>query len=234
MSGDRSIDVDGAQRDYILDVPPDYDPNTPYRLIFGWHWRGGSASDVANGSFGGGQFYGLKSLANGTAIFVAPDGIDDGWANTGGRDIAFARAMIDFFQANLCIDTARIFSAGFSYGGMMSDAIGCDMADVFRAIAPMAGALYSGCNRSNDQPVAVWMSHGTSDNVVPIEDGRTALDVFLGKNGCSDQTSPVEPSPCVAYQGCAAGYPVHFCEFDGGHTSPSFASSAIWSFFSQF
>src|SRR5207248_283224 len=108
-----------------------------------------------------------------------------------GRDIAFARSMVTFLESNLCIDTGRIFATGFSFGGMMSDAIGCDMADVFRAIAPMSGALYSGCNRSTPQPIAVWMAHGTSDNVVPIADARAALDVFLQKNGCSTQTTPV-------------------------------------------
>jgi len=51
----------------------------------------------------------------------------------------------------------------------MSDAIGCAMADVFRAIAPMAGGLpnaqhpYSGCMETNMHPIAVWMAHGTSD-----------------------------------------------------------------------
>jgi hypothetical protein len=45
---------------------------------------------------------------------------------------------------------------------------------------------------------------------------------------------PTDPSPCVAYQGCDDGYPVTWCEFAGGHSPPSFASAAIWDFFSQF
>ena len=234
MSGTATIDVSGTSREYILKLPANYDPNTPYRLIFGWHWRGGTASNVASGAIGGGTYYGLEKQANGTAIFVAPNGIDNGWANTGGRDIAFLRAMLAFFNSKLCIEQKRIFSTGFSYGGMMSDAIGCDMADVFRAIAPMSGALYSGCTRSNTQPIAVWMSHGNNDDVVPLADGKAALDVFLKKNGCGTQTTAVTPSPCVSYEGCSAGHPVHYCEFDGGHQSPSFSSTAIWQFFSQF
>ncbi|WP_437579338.1 RICIN domain-containing protein [Sorangium sp. So ce887] len=228
-SGNRTINVNGTTRQYVLDIPANYDPNRAHRLVFGWHWRGGSANDVVNNGY-----YGLKALANGSAIFVSPNGIDNGWANTGGRDIAFARAMVDSLKANLCVDTSRVFSTGWSFGGMMSNAIGCDMPDVFRAIAPMSGALYSGCNQSNTQPVAVWMSHGLSDSVVPVSAGRAALDVFVRKNGCSTETSPVGPSSCVAYQGCREGYPVHRCEFAGDHQTPSFASSAIWNFFTQF
>jgi polyhydroxybutyrate depolymerase len=233
-SGTLTIDVAGTEREYILELPDGYDANTPYKLVFGWHWRGGNAGNVAMGQLGGGPYYGLKARAKGSTIFVAPNGIDNGWANTGGRDIAFLKAMLALFEAKLCIDQSRIFSTGFSYGGMMSDAIGCDMADTFRAIAPMSGALYSGCTKTGSQPIAVWLSHGSSDDVVPLADGKAALDIFLQRNGCGSQTSPVTPSPCVAYAGCSAGHPVHYCEFDGGHQPPSFASSAIWEFFSQF
>jgi poly(3-hydroxybutyrate) depolymerase len=226
-----SIDVDGTMRDYILSVPDTYDPNQPYRLIFGWHPRGGSAEQVATGFLGG--YYGLEELADGSAIFVAPEGIDQGWANTGGRDIAFLRAMLDRFNGELCIDEDRIFSTGFSYGGMMSFAVGCAMGDVFRAIAPMSGALYSGCE-DGDHPVAVWGAHGSDDDIVPLPDGESARDIFLERNGCGTATTPIEPSPCVSYEGCTAGYPVVWCEFAGGHTPITNSGASIWAFFSQF
>jgi predicted peptidase len=117
---------------------------------------------------------------------------------------------------------------------MMSNAIGCEMSDVFRAIAPMSGSLYSGCERETEHPIAMWMAHGDDDDIVPLEDGQAALEVMLEKNGCGSETMPVGPSPCVAYQGCTAGYPVHYCEFSGGHGPASFGPQAIWDFFSQF
>jgi poly(3-hydroxybutyrate) depolymerase len=235
QSGRASIDVSGTTREYILALPSGYDANHPYRLIFGFHWSGGVANDVASGQIIGGPYYGLQSRSAGSAIFVAPEGLNKGWANTGGGDIAFVKAMLAYFEANLCIDQSRIFSTGFSYGGMMSDEIGTEMGDVFRAIAPMSDACYSGgCKASNNHPIAVWMAHGDNDMTVPLADGMTALNKFLTKNGCGTQTTPVNPSPCVQYQGCMAGYPVTWCQFSGGHMPWSPAPDAVWAFFSQF
>jgi polyhydroxybutyrate depolymerase len=225
-SGRFTIDVAGAARQYILEVPDDYDTNRPYRLIFAWHWRDGTAEQVANG------FYGLQQRAEGSAIFVSAAGIDAGWANTDGRDIAFLDAMLERLEGNLCIDESRIFSTGWSYGGMMSNAIGCARGDVFRAIAPMSGALYSGCV-DGDAPIAFLGFHGDDDTVVPIGNGVTARDVFVERNGCQPEAA-VEADGCQRFEDCAAGAPLTWCEFNGGHTPAPGSEQAIWDFFSQF
>ncbi|WP_428241371.1 RICIN domain-containing protein [Gynuella sp.] len=234
-SGRHSMDVNGQKREYILDIPSNYDSNKPYRLVFGWHWLGGSAGNVANGAY-----YGLKDLSNGSAIFVAPDRYvspngenDNGWPNTNGRDMNFLRAMLDQFENELCVDKNRIFSVGWSYGGMMSFAVGHEMAGVFRAIAPMSGALWTPYSDSG-KPMAAWIAHGIYDGVVGYDNGVAAKDSYVAANHCSNTTLPVEPSPCVEYQGCDAGYPVVWCPWSGGHLTPPFHSSAIWTFFSQF
>ena len=233
-----SMDVGGTKREYLLKLPANYDPDKSYKLIFCPHWMGGKIEDVVSGGACGGPYYGLEKLANGTAIFVLPQGLSSGgstvFPNTNGQDIKFFKALLKLCDSTMCIDHKHIFSVGFSYGGMMSLAAGCGMPDVFRAIAPMSGAFYSGCDSTSKGPVAVWQAHGTSDNVVPIANAKTALKYYLALNGCSDQTKPVDPSPCAQYQGCKDGYPVTFCEFSGGHGVQSFAAAAIWSFFSQF
>lgn len=233
-SGKYTIDVEGQSREYILKIPNNYDPNKQYKLIFCIHAWGGSMDQVANGGY-----YGLERLSNGSAIFVSPNGLpyqgSQGWENPKGRDIKFFKAMIKHFNSNFCIDQKRIFSTGFSFGGMMSYAIGCNMANVFRAIAPMSGSFISGCDSTdNKDPIAVWMAHGTNDDIVPLSTGKTALKHFIAKNGCSNETVPVNPSPCVAYQGCKEGYPVIYCEFNGDHAPQSWAQQATWDFFSQF
>jgi poly(3-hydroxybutyrate) depolymerase len=234
VSGKATIDVDGTKREYILKLPDNYDPNKSYKLIFCFHWWGGTMDDVVSGQMCNGSYYGLPALANNTAIFVSPQGLDDAWWNEDGSDIKFVKAMHNYFNSTLCIDQDRIFSTGFSFGGMMSFAISCAMSDVFRAIAPMSGSLYSGCDNTADHPIAMWQAHGNNDKTVPLADGKKGLDIVLKKNGCGTQTTPVDPSPCVQYQGCKEGYPVVFCEFSGGHGVQNFAAAAIWKFFSQF
>jgi hypothetical protein len=80
----------------------------------------------------------------------------------------------------------------------------------------------------------MWGSHGLSDTVVPIADGQAARDKILKQNHCGTTTTPVDPSPCVKYEGCDPGYDVTWCEWDGPHGIPSFGSKAITAFFKQF
>ena len=122
-SGTHTIQSSGQTRSYILRLPANYDSSHPYRLVFGFHWVGGTANDVDSGGTDGynWSYYGLRKLAdadgNGT-IFVAPQGINNGWANSGGQDVTFVDDMLSQFESGLCIDTSQIFSSGFSYGGV--------------------------------------------------------------------------------------------------------------------
>jgi polyhydroxybutyrate depolymerase len=226
-SGRFTIDVAGNPRDYILALPEGYDATEPHRLVFTWHPGGGTAQGTAS------NFYGLQRLAADSTIFVSPEGIDQGWANTGGRDIAFLDAMLARFEGALCIDQSRIFSTGFSYGGMMSFAIGCGRADIFRAIAPMSGAMYSGC-LDGDTPIAMLGFHGTTDTVVPIANGVSARNVIAERDGCQPAEMAVEADGCLSFQGCSEGHSVTWCEFDGGHMPAPQSAQRIWDFFSQF
>lgn len=228
------IDVEGTEREYILEVPADYDPNRPYPIVFGWHGRMYDAEWVANGEPPlTGPYFGIASEADGGAIFVAPQALETGWSNQDGRDIAFADAMLARLASELCVDQSRVFSTGFSFGAMMTIALACARADVYRAVAPMSGSLQVGCE-GTELPIAYWASHGTGDTTVTPATGEAARDEFVERNGCSSTTMPTEPDGCVAFEGCNPGYPVEWCTFDGAHVPAPFAGSAIWAFFSQF
>jgi polyhydroxybutyrate depolymerase len=246
MSGKASIDVSGMMREYILALPDDYDQKKAYKLIFGWHPWGGSAQQVASG-----RYYALESEAKGEAIFVAPEGLAFGgnglgWGNTNGQDLDFLSAMLERFRSGLCIDENRIFSTGFSFGGMMSFAAGCSPTSMMRAIAPMAGnTMVAGCE-DGTRPVAVMGFHGDHDGVVDISGGEAGRDVFVERNGCTTQTMPAQPNwcdglaanfqpcTCLTYQGCMAGYPVTWCEYNADHMPAPSSGKTLWNFFSQF
>jgi poly(3-hydroxybutyrate) depolymerase len=242
-------------RKFIMRIPEVYDNNNPHRLIFAFHWWGGTAEDVDGGGSSGytWSYYGLRERAENTTIFVAPQGIGNGWANGGGSDLRFVDDMIELIVHDLCVDENRLFALGFSYGGGMSFGIACDRADVFRAVAVYGGAQLSGCG-DGSKPMAYMGIHGINDGTCNIGGGRGMRDRFVKNNGCTPQDAP-EPSRgslthiVTTYSGCDPGYPVVWAAFDGGgHTpAPVDGSSAsydtgdktwtkeeVWKFFTQF
>jgi poly(3-hydroxybutyrate) depolymerase len=252
-SGTHSIQTGGKNRTYILRIPDNYDNSHAYRLVFGFHWLGGTANDVATGQTVQRDvwaFYGLQRLSNNSTIFVAPQGLNNGWANSGGEDLTFVDDMIRQIVADLCVDTTQIFSIGFSYGGAMTYALACARPTVFRAVAVQSGALLSGCD-GGSQPVAYLGIHGLRDSVLNISAGRSLRDTFVRNNGCS-AANPPEPTQgslshtTFTYSGCSAGHPVEWAAFDEGHIpapqdgaagsdgSRTWVPAEVWRFFTQF
>jgi poly(3-hydroxybutyrate) depolymerase len=250
-SGSHSLQSGGQNRTYILRTPANYDRNHQYRLFFGFHWNGGTANDVDSGGSDAAvwSYYGMRQLSNDGAIFVAPQGIGNGWANSGGRDVTFVDDMLRQIESDLCVDTTQRFSLGFSYGGGMSYALACARADVFRAVAVYSGGQLSGCS-GGTQPVAYMGIHGVSDPVLNISAGRSLRDTFVRANGCTPQNAP-EPAAgskthiTTTYSGCRAGYPVVWAAFDGGHGpgpvdgggdsgARSWTKAEVWKFLTQF
>jgi polyhydroxybutyrate depolymerase len=183
--------------------------------------------------------YGLNSkLTN--VIFVSPQGLGStpGFPNTSGQDEAMTRAINAEIEGKYCIDTSRYFATGFSYGGSMSFTAACNMSDVFRAIGAMSGSTVSGATCANKKParmVAVWATHGDADTILSISPAQSMIQALAKANGCTTTTAAVDPSPCVAYQGCQEGYPVVWCVRPGDtHAIPSFGAAAITKFFQQY
>ena len=250
-SGSRTIQSGGQSRSYILRIPDNYDNSHPYRLIFAYHWNGGTMQDIDGGGTSGAawSYYGLRAQANNSTIFVAAQGIGNGWANSGGRDLTLTDDMIKLIEGDLCVDTTKVFALGFSYGGGMSYALACARPTVFRAVAVYSGGVLSGCD-GGTQPVAYIGIHGISDGTLNISGGRSMRDKFVTNNGCTRQDPP-EPRAgslthtCTTYQGCTSGHPVEWCAFDGGHTpgivdgggddgARTWTKGEVWKFFTQF
>ncbi|WP_203995262.1 cellulose binding domain-containing protein [Micromonospora lutea] len=252
-SGTHTIQSNGKNRSYILRVPDNYNNNHPYRLVFGFHWLNGSATDVATGQTvqrDTWAYYGLLPLSNNSTIFVAPQGLNSGWANSGGEDVTFVDDMLRQIENALCVETSQRFALGFSYGGAMSYAVACARPNIFRAVAVYGGAQLSGCS-GGTQPVAYFGAHGIRDSVLNISNGRSLRDRFVRNNGCTAQNPP-EPSQgslthrSTTYSGCASGYPVVWAAFDEGHIaapqdgapgdsgSRTWLPGETWRFFTQF
>jgi len=240
----QMIDIEGTPRQYIVQLPAAYDPSHPYRLVFAWHGRTGTATQVAR------NFYGLESTLGATTIFVSGQGLgtemdpaDTGWPNTDGQDVLFVRTLLTSLSSSYCIDQNRIMSVGMSYGGIMSYHLACQMSDVFTAIAPIAGAAFGGRGQTcGTNPVAVFGVHGTADETVTLVSGEMAKDSYVTRNHCMTTTQPLAMTPCtgsdgcacVEYDGCDAGSPIVWCTHSGGHTIPQWSGPGIAAFFQRF
>jgi polyhydroxybutyrate depolymerase len=228
-----TVQARSKARTYVLSVPAGYASSKTYPLVFAWHGLGGSGQLAR-------LYFGVEQQSAGQAIFVYPDalplasqGNQPGWDLTPtGDDVAFFDALAAQLSSSLCVDKNRIFSIGHSFGGYMTNTLGCSRGDVLRAIAPVSGGgpYTPTCQGS----VAAWLAHGSADTTVTIDVGIASRDHWVKANGCAATTTAVAPAPCAAYAGCKTDLPVVWCEHTGGHDWPSFAAAGIWNFLASF
>jgi poly(3-hydroxybutyrate) depolymerase len=225
----------GASRRYILRLPENYDNERQHRLILGFHGANGNGGQVA----GNPAFFGLYALAEGSAIFVAPDAVDGLW--NAQADSTLVDDILKQVTEDLCVDPARILLEGFSQGGAMVRTLACGRPGVFRAaVAHSAGGLTL---PSTCMPIAYLGSLGLQESGGKGGGQTSQTDFFAKANGCTIDTLPTAPTGghvCTDYKGCSAGHPTRWCSFDGPHTAAptesgkSWMPQEVWTFFSQF
>lgn len=259
-------------REYLLYVPSGYQPGTPTAVVYGFHGGGGEKEGLDATSCAGGDEAEPSCMVavadrEGT-ILVMPDGVDkpglgkrswnagggaDGWRCVGGEacdtasdDVAYVDALRAEIGRALTVDDDRVYATGISNGAAMSHRLACERADVFAAIAPVAGANQAmavpGCTPS--RPVPVLHIHGTADACWGY-DGQIETDLcrdsakgdFVGvedsmafwreANACTGTAESAVPDAAddgqtttrVEGTGCAADT-VHLRVDGGGHTWP--------------
>jgi polyhydroxybutyrate depolymerase len=229
-------------RTYTMHLPH----GDPVGLVLSLHGGGGTG----NGQRGLTDFDAVADAHN--LLVVYPDGYDKSWADGRGAspadrhhidDVGFLAALAAKLQNDYNIAPGHVFVTGMSNGGFMSNRLGCDRADVFSAIAPVAGTLGVGVACKPSRPVSVWEAHGTADPLVPYKGGAvrgrgglshsisaTAMvDIWRSADGCQgNPTSQVLSNVgdgTVVHRfdstDCAASTEVVFYQVDnGGHTWP--------------
>lgn len=243
----RTITSGGKSREYWIDLPPNYDKNTPSKVIFVYHWVGGKAASMKNN-----KYYNIQPQATAAkvpTIFIAP---------THGASEADHGVFLDilsFVEKNLCVDTTRVFSTGYSHGGMMTYSLTTKHQNRLRAAAGIAAANFNVWlpNPKLKDPIAYMGITGMYDEICIWDggSGRGAKYIALEKatnNGCKVGTDvPHWTSGAhftYEYTGCKPGYPVVIATFNGKHggaeankdpgASSSWVPKEIWNFFSRF
>ena len=235
-----------GKRNVKIDIPSNYNNNNAYKLVVGMHCMGGSASGVQQEGY-----YGLKPLDTGkTTIFVAPEG-NGNYAPWGQDDYNLFDELLYYLKNEVCIDTTRVFVAGFSYGSMITTGLSWSRQDVIRAVA-----VYETAERNiwlpkqTGKPIGWIGVLGFDDTLCTPEMGRNARNVILkynSPNGVAVYETPEEatrggPHKCYDYKTVDQKYPVRWCTQSGGHiwthTDPgqtqTWVPKETWNFFSRF
>jgi polyhydroxybutyrate depolymerase len=163
-----------------------------------------------------------------------------------GDDQAFIDAMLDFADADQCVDRQHVFVTGFSMGGYFTNETGCLRSNV-AAIGPHSGGSHdlSACPVSH-KPVILF--HGVSDGLIPVACGTEARQRWVAHNGCDTAVDSVAVTGghCEYSRGCPKDGQVALCLFDGmdhgwagGQGSYGFpeyesASELGWAFFKKY
>jgi poly(3-hydroxybutyrate) depolymerase len=235
-----------GKRTIRIDIPDNYDNKKPYKLIFGMHCMGGWAGGVQQEGY-----YGLKPLdTEKTAIFVAPEG-NGNQAPWGQDDYLLFDELLADLQSNLCIDSSRVFSTGFSYGSMFSNGLSWNHQDVLRAVAVYETAERNIWLPQRQNKGIGWMGVlGFDDNLCTPEMGRSARDIILmlnseggrAKNERAEEAQPYSAHKCYDYTTVEERFPVRWCTQSGGHIwdhkdpgqQQSWVPKATWEFFNKF
>lgn len=233
VEGQHTFMLDGYERRYVLRLPEGYTRDRAWPLVLALHGNGGDTSywDVTSGPRN------IREVLKDDAILIIPEAIDNlwrdyndpsGWAERIELELAYFDEVISRAEADLCINEDAIFSMGFSGGGSFSGVLGCRRTDI-RAIAVGGSVIYFDADNCVHAPAA-WIAISDGDEST----GRFAYrDHFRDAAGCMETATPTTPSECVAYDGCGADTPVHYCDHPGGHQWPDFGAQASWDFFSR-
>lgn len=223
----KTIDVGGTTREYFVYLPPGYDAAHPYAVVYQFHGCSGGANKQDNNPP-------VQNQSGAEAIHVRGRAVEDCWdIAANGPDVQFFDALLAEVEATWCADVDRRFATGYSSGAFMTHRLSCDRGDVLRGVASIAGGI-----AGNDcvGQTAALLIHDDTDPTVGISASVGARDRHLANNGCdaAAPTTPFEPSPCVEYAGCDAGYPVVWCQTTGqGHSrQDGISAPAFWTFLS--
>ena len=245
-NSNRTIQIGGVSRSYILHVPSGYTGTKAVPLVLDFHALGGSGSQEQSSS-------GYQAIADKQGfIILFPDGIDNAWnigpCCTNSRDVddlGFAKGMVTAVEAQACIDTKRVYATGFSMGGGMSQYLACNAADVFAAVAPSSFDLLipdeEPCAPS--RPISVLAYRGTADTTVPYAGGLgpSGKITFLGAQGSFQRWTSIDgctgaatmDGDCTYQVTCDSGVEVGLCVKQGGGHAPGDANVG-WAFLSRF
>jgi polyhydroxybutyrate depolymerase len=270
-----SIYVDTMWRTYMTHLPDGYDNAAQYPLVLAFH--GGQAGNASLGWFALAYQSELSQKADSAGfIVVYPEGSvfnnNRTWnagdccppaMNQAVDDVAFVDHLLDTLMADYAIDTARVYAAGSSNGGMMCYRLACDLSERIAAIATNAcSQMYFPCEPSREVPVIHFQSYadtqvlyegGIGDGLLGINmtSQDATMDLWRTLNNCLLTDTLVNGNGVgydfIRIHGCGCATAFHqYNTTDGGHSWPGgndnnnpastqlSATYLLWDFFQNY
>ena len=190
-TGLQKLEV-GSERDSYIYVPEQYRAGQAMPLVLLLHGAGGHAHDGLR------IFLHLADHAG--LILVAPASHGNTWdiiaKRTYGPDLALVDRTLDHVFTHYAVDIAHVGIGGFSDGASYALTLGLANGELFSHVLAFSPGF-----------------------IGPIEQ-QGAPDVFIS-HGDADKVLPIDPcSRSIVHQLRAAGYPLTYKEFKGGHEIP--------------
>jgi phospholipase/carboxylesterase len=180
----------GSGRDGLLRIPARYRAGSPLPLVVLLHGAGGRAAGIVK------RFELVERLG---VIVLAPDSRGRTWDVIRGQfgpDVEFLDRALDQTFRHCGIDARRLAIGGFSDGASYALSLGLDNGALFTHVLAFSPGFVA--SRARVGRPRIFVSHGTRDEILPIESTSRRLVPSLEQ----------------------AEYPVTYREFDGPHTVP--------------
>jgi poly(3-hydroxybutyrate) depolymerase len=257
MYAAQSGTFDFTHRPYGVRLPTSYIANQAYPVVFVGGGCGGTAAQFAAAPSAGS----LKVPTNLSAIEVTLSMVDgcfrDGGPGIGNRsdtpELPYFRAVLTDVEAQFCVDTSKVFLAGYASGGWNAQTLACAAGDVVSGVAVWSGGLRA-MRPPCTGPTAALLILNTGDvgsAMGPLDPADPqyirlgspgdvpSRDELLARNDCiGDAMAPWDPAypACVTYTGCPITAPVVWCQYAAPGQSPtsyqgvSYMPGPMWKF----
>ncbi len=185
----RSLVVDGVEYRYAVYLPPGYQASVQWPVILALHGSGDFGSDGRK-QLNGGLGPKIRTYPERfPAIVVFAQSHTEGMEGWHARDGKAAMAELDKTISEFSIDPRRVYLTGISNGGNGAWFLAAKYPERFAAVAVVCGFVSEEPGRypsiappgtadldayvvKRVASIPIWISHGSADDVVPVEESR--------------------------------------------------------------
>jgi polyhydroxybutyrate depolymerase len=239
-SGTQTLVSAGLRREYILHVPPTYDPSRPAPLVMSLHGAGNWPAFQMHAT----RWNQVADEHGFLVVYPGGEGATIKTFHLRGRatpsrmpDVVFISELVDHLSKSYNIDRRAIYANGLSNGGGATFVLSCALSDRIAAFGVVGAAVtmpMDWCTQTRPAPLIAF--HGTADRQTPYDGGKVWIAPlpfpsipewtarWAARNGCFPTPVDVMIAADVTrreYRACTDDADVVFYRIEGGgHTWP--------------